>query len=83
MDSIDAAQEREQRDRDLALQAQAERTRRIAQSHQPRDPKLRGLCMDCDEPIAPERIAAIGVGVRCTECATDWERRMAQFRGGR
>ena len=78
MDEIDQAQAREQLDRELALAALRER---IDASLTPRDPSIDGLCIDCDEPIEPERIAALrGCCSRCVDCATRHEWRMREVR---
>lgn len=72
-DDIDRAQAREEQDRDLALAALRER---IDAALTPRDPSLDGLCIDCDEPIEPARIAALrGCVSRCIECASAAEQR--------
>jgi RNA polymerase-binding transcription factor DksA len=74
-DTIDQAQAREQMDRDLML---AEHHRRAAAAHAlDGTPVLDGLCIDCDEPIEPQRIAVLRVTSRCASCAEDFERRMA------
>lgn len=77
-DSIDDAQAREQLDRELAIQAQ---TRRIAESHAPRRDGIDGVCIDCGEPIEPERLAVLaGKTSRCAQCAHDDEQRMKGYR---
>ena len=77
-DSIDAAQDREQLDRDLALHAQAQR---VAESHAPRREGIDALCIDCDEPIEPARLAVLaGKTSRCAQCAKDHEQRMRGYR---
>ncbi len=75
MDEIDRAQEREQQDRDAALAAAQAR---IAASFEPRDPRIDALCIDCDEPIDPARLAAVRATSRCTPCAAAWEARLRQ-----
>ena len=78
MDDIDRAQAREQRDRDLALAAMRER---IDASLTPRDPSIDGLCIDCDQSIDPERIAALrGCCSRCIECAERYEQQLRGYR---
>lgn len=77
-DVIDRAQEREQMDRDFALQAV---TDRIAASHAPRTGGLDGICIDCDEPIEPARLAALNHKTsRCVSCAHDYELRQRGYR---
>jgi len=77
VDEMDRAQEREATDRELALAALRER---IDASLVPRDPAIDGLCIDCDEPIEPERIRALrGACSRCIACATDHEHRMRGY----
>ncbi len=74
-DDIDRAQEREQLDRDMALRAAKER---IAASFTPRDPRVADFCIECDNPIEPERLAALNRKTsRCAECARAHE---AMFR---
>lgn len=66
-DDIDRAQEREQFDRDLALRAAQER---IAASFRPRDPSVANVCIQCEQPIEPERLRALsGRTSRCASCA--------------
>lgn len=78
MDDMDRAQEREQEDRDRALQAAQQR---IAASFTPRDPAVAGLCLDCDNAIEPARIAALrGACSRCIDCATRYEHHLREYR---
>lgn len=74
-DEIDRAQEREQRDRDMALLALRER---IDAANAPRDPALDGLCVDCGEPIEDGRLKVLPLTSRCADCAHLAEQR---FRG--
>ena len=77
MDEIDKAQEAEQRDRDLALHALH---LRIAASFAPRNAAIDSTCLDCAQPIEPERIAAMrGCCSRCIECAQAYELRVRGF----
>lgn len=75
-DEIDMAQARDQLDRDNAIAATL---RRIADAFAPRDARVDGLCVDCDEPIEPERLAVIRTA-RCADCAGIFERRQRQCR---
>jgi len=78
VDEMDRAQSREAHDRELALAAMRER---IDASLAPRDPAIDGLCIDCDEPIEPERIAALrGCVSRCIDCARLHEQRTRGLR---
>lgn len=74
---MDRIQEQENLDRERALAAVRAR---IAASHIPRDASVDGLCIDCDEPIEPARLAALGRISRCADCARTNEQRM-RFRG--
>ena len=77
-DAIDRAQDREQLDRELALRAQAQR---VAESHAPRAAGLDASCIDCGEPIEPERLAVLaGKTSRCASCAHDYEQRTRGYR---
>lgn len=77
-DTIDDAQAREQLDRELAIQAQAQR---IAESHAPRRADVDALCIDCGDPIEPARLAVLaGKTSRCAQCARDHEHRMRGYR---
>jgi RNA polymerase-binding transcription factor DksA len=67
VDEIDRAQEREQIDRELALNAARAR---VAASFEPRDASVDGRCIDCGNAIEPGRLAALqGCCSRCIECA--------------
>lgn len=77
-DDIDRAQQREEADREIAILAAR---RRIADSFAPRDPHTRALCIDCDQPIEPARLHALGHSTsRCASCAHDFELRMRRLR---
>ena len=79
-DIIDMAQDIEERERFMALSRMRER---IDASFTPRPPGLERLCMDCDDPIEPERFAALaGKTSRCASCARDYERRLRMRRTG-
>lgn len=71
-DDIDRAQEREQRDRELALLALRER---IDAASRPRDPAVDGRCVECDEAIEPGRLKALPLTNRCAACAHIAEQR--------
>lgn len=65
MDDVDRAQEREQLDRDLALNALRRR---------PVPPTYAGNeCVDCGDTIDPRRRAAVPTATRCAECQQRWE----------
>lgn len=75
---FDDAQHRELLDRELAIKAQLQR---VAESHAPRRPGLEGVCMDCELPIEPARLAALnGKTCRCARCAQRWEHQMKGYR---
>jgi RNA polymerase-binding transcription factor DksA len=74
MDDMDRAQAREQLDRDSAVAAAQAR---IAASFAARDASGDGRCIDCDEPIDPDRLALVRCTSRCTPCAAVFERRHA------
>lgn len=74
MDDIDQAQAREQLDRDAALQATLAR---VAVANAPRDARVDATCIDCDQPIEPQRIAVLRKTSRCASCAHEFERRFA------
>lgn len=77
-DDIDRAQEVEERDRELALRAARAR---IAAALAPRDASSGQCCIDCEQPIEPERLKALhGCTSRCIECATAHEHRMKGYR---
>lgn len=77
-DEVDSAQAREEADRDRALSAARQR---IADSMTPRDPAVALLCIDCDQPIEPERLQVLGHATsRCASCAQDFEQRMRRQR---
>jgi len=64
-DIADKASEREQQLNSDAMQAhrarvQAAETPRLKDGHR--------VCLDCDDPIDPRRLAANPAAVRCTEC---------------
>lgn len=63
IDVVDRAQELEQRQRDEAIARV-----RIAQSKQPRDPRVDDECVTCGRPIEPERLRTLNT-IRCRECA--------------
>lgn len=76
MGTVDEAQAAEEQDRERAMQRH-----RQAASHQPRDMSVDGICIDCEEPIEPERLAALAHKTsRCASCAHDFEYRNRGFR---
>lgn len=70
-DIVDAAQQREEMDRDIALEAQRRRT---AEAFAPRDPDAANWCIECDGRIEPERLRVLVSTARCASCAHDFER---------
>jgi RNA polymerase-binding transcription factor DksA len=75
---MDRAQEREQLDRDVALKALRSR---IEAASMPPDGAQAGMCIDCEQPIEPARIAALrGCCSRCVECAQHHEYRLPGYR---
>jgi RNA polymerase-binding transcription factor DksA len=77
-DDIERAQESDAQDRG---RAEAEALRRIAEANAPRNTSVDGICIDCDEPIEPARLAALDHKTsRCASCATDHEHRLKGYR---
>jgi RNA polymerase-binding transcription factor DksA len=70
---MDQAQASEERDREFALRMMR---LRIAESFRPRSGGVDGQCIDCENPIEPERMRALRVTSRCSSCAQDHEKRM-------
>lgn len=72
VDEMDRTQALEQFDRDVLI---AEHRRRQT-ARQATQPNTSGLCIDCDEPIEPQRLRLLGECTeRCASCAHDAERR--------
>ncbi|MGA7438594.1 MAG: TraR/DksA C4-type zinc finger protein [Luteibacter sp.] len=71
-DDIDRSQEAEDIDRAQALH----RALKVIEARSDMDgPSRDGMCIDCDDPIEPERLAALrGKTSRCSSCAHDLER---------
>ena len=77
-DVIDLAQQTEEADRAAAIAATQAR---IAASYAPRAAGVDALCIDCDEPIEPQRLAVLaGKTSRCASCGHDHEQRMRGYR---
>lgn len=77
-DDIERGQESEQADRERSIR---EALRVIADAQTPRNTSIDGLCIDCDEPIEPARLAALDhMTSRCASCAADHEHRLKGFR---
>lgn len=70
MDEFDRAQELEQRQRDQAISRARHRKRETPRMHD----GVR-VCIDCDDPVEPARIALLPDAARCISCQTDHERR--------
>lgn len=80
-DEIELAQQREQEDRERALQADAERRRR----ENPAPRGAIGLCMECREVLVEEGRIRLGLDT-CAACARELEERKQYMRrvyGGR
>ena len=67
MDEVDAGQEREQLDRELALR---ETLARIGQEEE----HGTGVCVSCCEAIDARRLRAKPNAERCIECQNRWEK---------
>lgn len=65
----------EQRERDDSLARQAAAN---AEHETPFTIEGVRVCLDCYEPIPPERIKANEYAVRCTDCQDDHDRRRAR-----
>lgn len=77
-DQIDPVPELEERERQAGVQRVRDR---ITESFRPRAPGTDALCIGCDEPIDPERLAALDHKTsRCASCAADYEHRMKGYR---
>lgn len=77
-DDMDRAQALEGFDRDVAL---VNTRARIAAAQLPRDTSVDGFCIDCEQPIEPERLAALrGTTSRCADCASQFEQRARMAR---
>lgn len=71
-DDIDRSQEVEDIHRAQALHLAL---KQIAARNQMDEPSRDGRCIDCGDPIEPERLAALrGRTSRCSSCAHDMER---------
>lgn len=68
---MDVAQEREQADRERAIAAARAR---IAASFLPPDADAATVCIECKEPIEPDRLKVLRTS-RCFECARIHEMR--------
>lgn len=68
MDELDRAQEREQQDRGLALEALR---RKLDSEHAGGGSHE---CQGCGEEIDPRRRVAVPSATRCTECQERWEK---------
>ena len=75
MDRFDRASDRETQDREDAIAAVVEAARPAT--------VVSGMCMDCLEPIEPERLAVAPYAVRCISCQRDDDKRYRMMTGGR
>jgi len=77
-DDMDRAQRLDGFDRDVAL---VNTRARIAAAQLPRDTSVDGICIDCELPIEPARLAALrGTTSRCADCASQFEQRVRMGR---
>lgn len=65
VDVFDRAQMREQKDRELAIQAALQSGR---ETERPDEENGIRYCLDCGEPIPNKRLEARPEAVRCVEC---------------
>ncbi|WP_081443580.1 TraR/DksA family transcriptional regulator [Methylophaga thiooxydans] len=65
VDVFDRAQEREQKDRDIAIQTVLRSSR---ETEQPDEENGIRYCLDCGEPIPNKRLEARPDAVRCVDC---------------
>lgn len=65
VDVFERAQEREQEDRDIAIQAELKRG---IETEQPDEENGIRYCLDCGDPIPNKRLEARPDAVRCVEC---------------
>ena len=72
-DPIDRATELTERERDEAV-ADYRRLRAARSLNES------GLCVDCDEPIDPRRLAVDPMAERCVSCQQEHELRARRFR---
>lgn len=75
MDRFDRASDRENQDREDAIAAVVEAARPPTVAS--------GMCMECLEPIEPERLAVAPYAVRCISCQQDDDKRYRMMTGGR
>jgi len=78
MDAVDKAQAREDELRDEAIASARNRPREA-----PRTVGGVRLCLDCDDPINEQRLAANPQAVRCAECQEKHEHQQGRARGWR
>lgn len=74
MDVFDRASEKEERDRTEAIAAVLEAARPTSLAT--------GMCVDCGDPIEPERLAALPYAQRCIGCQRQQEHRKQVMTGG-
>ncbi|QUN06444.1 TraR/DksA C4-type zinc finger protein [Shewanella yunxiaonensis] len=75
MDVFDRASEKEERDRTDAIATVLEAARPTSLAT--------GTCVDCGEPIEPERLAVMQYAQRCISCQRQQEHRNQVMTGGR
>lgn len=77
-DNMERAQAQEAFDREIALTNQLAR---IRAAMSPRDARVDGRCVECDQPIEPKRLAVLSRKTsRCAACAAEHERRHGSAR---
>lgn len=74
MDDLDRAKEIEMRDRQGAIDKQLSKPDRNPGETQQFENGV-VVCIDCEEPIAKQRIASYPNSIRCVSCKEDWELR--------
>lgn len=72
VDVFDRAQEREQKDRDLAIQAELKRG---IETEEPDEENGIRYCLDCGLEIPKDRLKARPDAVRCVDCKEMKDRR--------
>lgn len=70
---MDTSQRLEDQDRERAVRKAVNTAATQAVS------SIDGMCVDCDGPIEPARLAVLGATARCASCAHDAERGMRRW----
>ncbi|WP_240647791.1 TraR/DksA C4-type zinc finger protein [Shewanella algae] len=74
MDVFDHASDKENQDRENAIANVVNATRSASMGT--------GICLDCLEPVEPERLSVAPYAVRCISCQQDQEKRYQMMTGG-